>query len=748
LYKTGDLVRYNDDGSLHYLGRKDTQVKIRGQRAELLFLAAHHLVVDLVSWRVLLGNLEELLRTGTLLAERPLPFQVWCQLQAEYSQRELTPQAALPFDIPPAEPDYWGVAATANVWGDTEQASFTIDSTATALLLDSCHRALRTEPVDIFITAVVWSFARTFVDRALPMVFCVGHGREPWDATIDVSSTVGWFTTMVPLAVPVGAEDDLFAVLRLVKDRRRQTPANGWAYFASRFLNEQGIEAFGGAGPMEILFNYAGRYQQFERPGALMRPEARVGGLDSGDMGRGTPRFALFDIGAVVVEGLLQFSFTFHRHARHQEHIRVWVQRCEQALHEMAGRLPTIPREYTLSDFPLLSLGPEALRRLVEERLPAIGVADLDDIETILPCSPIQSEILSHQAIKPSCYGVTNVFGLVPVNSEPISDDRIFTAWARVIRRHSILRTTFIPDPDHGNVLFYQVVLRYPSLRRNVLRCADIASILAINDETPLNFFTGCPPCFLTICRLDSGEVVCKFDISHALIDAASSKILIRDFLLFFDDSIPPEPTYDFGKHIIALQQQSRGPSFYYWRDYLSKLRPCFLLGTTVKRHTALKGHTIPIRLQLGSGIIPFCKTNNVTSSSLLYAVWAVVLICYMRTDSVCFGYIVDGRSSQPRAAQTAVGPFFNILACSAQTTSVSSLWNVLTSVHETALSSFPHRDYPMNSAATSLGLRWPPFNTIVNFIKIAPAPSVGAITTQLRSYYGSGPAEVCPVSR
>jgi hypothetical protein len=152
----------------------------------------------------------------------------------------------------------------------------------------------------------------------------------------------------------------------------------------------------------------------------------------------------------------------------------------------MAGRLPTIPREYTLSDFPLLSLGPEALRRLVEERLPAIGVADLDDIETILPCSPIQSEILSHQAIKPSCYGVTNVFGLVPVNSEPISDDRIFTAWARVIRRHSILRTTFIPDPDHGNVLFYQVVLRYPSLRRNVLRCADIASILAINDETPL----------------------------------------------------------------------------------------------------------------------------------------------------------------------------------------------------------------------------------------------------------------------
>jgi hypothetical protein len=146
------------------------------------------------------------------------------------------------------------------VWGDTEQASFAIDGTTTASLLDSCHRALRTEPVDIFVAVLVWSFARTFVDRVLPTLVREGHGRKPWDANLYPPGTVGWFTTMVPLGVTVGPQDDLAATVRLVKERRRRTPANGWAYFTSRFLNEQGIEAFGGTRPMEILFNYLGPY--------------------------------------------------------------------------------------------------------------------------------------------------------------------------------------------------------------------------------------------------------------------------------------------------------------------------------------------------------------------------------------------------------------------------------------------------------------------------------------------------------
>jgi hypothetical protein len=79
LVLVADLIQLTEDGD-------ENAGQTRASCCSNL-LTAHHLVVNLVSWRVLLENLEELLRTGTLVAKRPLLSQAWCKLQAEYSQR-------------------------------------------------------------------------------------------------------------------------------------------------------------------------------------------------------------------------------------------------------------------------------------------------------------------------------------------------------------------------------------------------------------------------------------------------------------------------------------------------------------------------------------------------------------------------------------------------------------------------------------------------------------------------------------
>lgn len=114
-----------------------------------------------------------------------------------------------PFALVSCNMKYWKVPASANLQQDTIEIGFTIERETSATIINKCHGALQTNPADIYLAAVIDSFAHTFTDRPTPLVFNEGHGREPSELDdIDISRTVGWFTTMVSLHVPVGAGDD------------------------------------------------------------------------------------------------------------------------------------------------------------------------------------------------------------------------------------------------------------------------------------------------------------------------------------------------------------------------------------------------------------------------------------------------------------------------------------------------------------------------------------------------------------
>ena len=224
---------------------------------QLLLLVAHHLIVDLVSWRTILRDLEEVLTTGALKIDKPLPFQNWLRLQAEHEAQRRDLSTALPFRIPAPNFDYWGMHGKSNIIGDTLEQRFQLDQEATTRLLEeACHIALRTEPLHLLISALIDSFQTTFSDRHLPAFFREGHGREPWNDEIDVSETVGWFTTMYPLYVEPRKEDDMIHIIKCVKDTSHSVPDNGRPYFASRYLHDAGIGAFGDHENVDLSFDY------------------------------------------------------------------------------------------------------------------------------------------------------------------------------------------------------------------------------------------------------------------------------------------------------------------------------------------------------------------------------------------------------------------------------------------------------------------------------------------------------------
>lgn len=687
-----------------------------GPTDQYLFLVAHHLVIDLVSWRIILGDLEELLQAGKLSGARPLPFQTWCHLQAEYSRATLVPEVALPSPILPAPQDYWGSVGHQNPWGDARSSTFTLSQELTAALLSTANDALQTQPVEIFQAALWHAFARAFPDRPLPAIFNEGHGREPWDPTIDLSRTVGWFTTMWPMAITVDDPTSIVDVVRHTKDARRRTPRNGWAYFASRYLNPAGQTAFETHGPVEIAFNYLGLYQQFEREDVLLRAPVRLEDHPS-DVAGDVQRFALIDVSAMVERGCLQFSFSYNQRMRHQDAIGRWIAGCRESLQEAVQRLTAMDPTYTLSDFPLLDLTYQRLDTLLTQTLPRSRILPRE-VETIYPCSPIQQGILLSQSRDALVYQIRFIWQVIPnVRAVPVDVSRLRQAWQQVIDRHAILRTFFVQGAS-GENLFHQVVRRSGTANVEMVESADSTPLVALRKH-PTAMYRDAQPCHRLLLSSTSTETCCALDIDHSLIDAHSARILQRDLQLAYDGQLYAEPAPLYYDYIAYLSSLSGADAESYWRRYMEGVQPCLLRtretgGTQVRAGKELRSASIS--LGAGARLHEFCQHHELTLSNLFQVAWGIVLQAYTGSDAACFGYLNSGRDVPVCGVHSTVGPFINMLVCRVETSADTPVLSMLQKNHTEYLQGLPHQHYSLAGILRLANTRGRPlFNTIMS---------------------------------
>jgi amino acid adenylation domain-containing protein/non-ribosomal peptide synthase protein (TIGR01720 family) len=238
----------------------------RGQRP-MLFLAAHHLVIDGVSWRILLDDLDTAYQQTALgeavhLAPKTTSFQTWSQLLGAFVaegglDEELdywagaVANCALPVDHPQS-----GTAAPART------VSVLLSAEDTEMLLRGAPTAYRTRINDVLLTALAWALSR-WSGTSTVSINLEGHGREQILDDLDVSRTVGWFTTIFPIALsmPVGNEPDWRALIKSVRRQLRAVPRNGFGFGALRYLGSSSARdrlSAQGRGP-EISFNYLGQ---------------------------------------------------------------------------------------------------------------------------------------------------------------------------------------------------------------------------------------------------------------------------------------------------------------------------------------------------------------------------------------------------------------------------------------------------------------------------------------------------------
>ena len=289
-----------------------------------LFLAAHHLVVDAVSWRILLDDLDTAYHQAVVgrsvdLGSATTSYRDWAERLGEYVAAgkldgevdywaaALDGSAALPVDHAPADP-----AAPVNVL-PASPVPVRLDAEDTDALLRAAPTAYRTRINDVLLAALAWALSR-WTGRPRVCIDLEGHGREDLLDGVDLSRTVGWFTTVYPVALDVPGEDEpeWRKIVKSVRRQLRAIPGNGIGFGALRYLGSEAVRdrlRTNSSGP-QIAFNYLGQWDA--RPsaahGGLCRAVHGSFGQEHDPAGRGPH---LLEVVGAVQTGQLEFSWYY-----------------------------------------------------------------------------------------------------------------------------------------------------------------------------------------------------------------------------------------------------------------------------------------------------------------------------------------------------------------------------------------------------------------------------------------------------
>jgi non-ribosomal peptide synthase protein (TIGR01720 family) len=682
------------------------------QDQKAIHMVAHHLVVDIVSWRIIVQDLTQILETGILPVESPLFFRAWCALQSEHN-KSIDAKALLPFEETPSDLSYWGVDQRLT-YGTTATESFTLDENMTKLALGDCHRAFRSEPLDVFLAALAHAFAKTFPDRATPTLHTESHGREaPDGSSIDLSGTVGWFTTICPLQVPIHSNDALDAVKR-AKDLRRSIPGNGRPYFAHKWL---GRTADAILSPMEVLFNYLG--------GGVSGSDAE--GLDvlreTADVGTEATRMALFEISAVVIDNQLHFSFIYDRNLNKVSDVLKWIANCKAVLEEIVQGLTRHPAEPTLSDYPLLPLDYENLRTLVNVALPRVGIRDpCSCIEDIYPCTPVQDGILISQLRDPNAYIFHAVYSVTHKGSHTALDPgRLARAWQKVVSRHPVLRTVFV-ESFHSDGVFAQAVLKQPHCGAVIIRSRDGEAMARLSESASMTRGDQGQekrpqlPHRLTICATDSGGLLMKLEINHAALDGGSLPIILDELAAAYAGTLDSSPGPLYSNYIRYIRSTPTTKAVEYWVNHLKGLKPCHF--PKLNADTAVTKRLGSTRLQFDRyhELRRLPERTHVTLANIMNVAWALVLRKYTGVDDICFGFLTAGRDIPVDNIDRIVGTLINMLCCRIGISKSQTLADIFRAAQGHYLQSIPFQQCSLAQVQHELGMAGKPlYNTSIS---------------------------------
>jgi amino acid adenylation domain-containing protein/non-ribosomal peptide synthase protein (TIGR01720 family) len=719
-----------------------------------LLIVIHHLVVDGVSWRILFEDIETLYRQYRDKQELQLPLKTdslktWSEKLSQYAaspvflaekacwvEMESKPVPRLEKDFQSAE----------NLTRDAVSLSFQLTVEETEQLLTRVNHAFAAEINDILLTALFLGVQGAYGYNRL-LIALEGHGREEILENIDVTRTIGWFTSVYPVLLEFSAtvmqmddtdERKTARQIKEIKEVLHQVPYRGIGYGILKYLTpgEHKKDISLQLVP-QISFNYLGQFDRDleEKYFAMARESTGTAISET------SAREYDFDVSGVIANKRLVISIvynkTHYRAASIDTILRLYK---EKLLHIISYCSVREQVEPTPSDF--------TYKKLSIDVVDAISSAVPYPIDDIYTLAPMQEGMLFHTLIDPisSAYFEQISYRL----HGQLDIEIIQKSLNELSKRYDILRTLFIYEKLGRPV---QAVLKerspeffYKDITGNAV---DHDYVREFKEKDRRRSFDLSKDVLMRVAviRVDENQYEFIWSHHHILMDGWCTGVLVSEFMLIYqallaNRAVQLPPVNPYRTYIRWLENQDKQASAEYWQKYLqdySNGAPIALVGE-LKAGKTRGEHYLNQRLEFqldrerSQSLNRLAVENQVTLYTVIQVIWGILLSKYHNNAcDVLFGSVVSGRPPQVPGVESMVGLFINTIPVRITYHPGTTVKELLNRVQEDALNSEPFHYYPLARIQTDSLLKQHLLDHILLYENFPVTAEVDAAAAKIR---------------
>lgn len=685
-----------------------------------LLLIIHHLVVDGVSWRVLLEDIETLYRQRVSgeklkLDRKTSSFKQWGRWVEKYAHSDTLLN----------ERDYWSKVTqispkiltdvnTDNAHRKSEfkveTCEFTLSRDKTTKLLKQCNSAYRTKINELFLAGLLLSINR-FKEKTEIRLDLEGHGRELIEKELDVSQTVGWFTSVYPIALSIDNGCELADIICSVKEQYRTVPQSGFGFSLLKYIKNE--ESLVGGSDSDLVFNYLGQFDQVSDDNSIFSFVNEDTGINVSPCRK--PNYPL-SLNGLVVDEQLRFQMYFDEIKFSADEVNGFMQSFESALEDVIDHCSNADGRLTPADFPLAKVNAQELQHWQEQ---------YQSIEDLYPATGMQQGLLFHSLLDSGSYISQTTLSL---NNLDVS---VFKqAWQTVMDRHSIFRTAFV-GVDSRNA--HQLVLRDAAIQWDEY---DLSSFSGIEQDTQLesirikdktkSFEPGRAPLMrMSLVKTGGNEYKFIWSNHHALLDGWCRPRIFVEVVSIYSTlkegstiQLVEAPAYR--DYIVWLQAQDADVSREFWRKQLEHIEgetPLPLdIGTTDDSQMDYVTDGFSFDADLTEQLVQFARSCKTTVNTIIQASWSLLLSRYSGDSTVVFGATTSGRPPELPGVEDMIGIFINTIPVVVNTDVDLNVSQWLQNLHRAQIERQDHAYIPLVDIQSLSPIKRSLFNSIVVF--------------------------------
>ncbi|MGY4689620.1 amino acid adenylation domain-containing protein [Salibacterium sp. K-3] len=657
-------------------------VLFKEEKGDSLFLTIHHLVVDGVSWRILLedlGNAYVQFKQNTTINHpaKTTSIKEWAYVLRQYAHSEMLLEE-VPFwkEIDETQfviPKDSKVPHTKNTEGTMEKRSVTFSKTQTDSLITKVHQTLGTKIQETLIAALLLSL-REWSQNQNVKIDIEGHGRENIDQGMNLTRTVGWFTTLYPFSYSFKNHMSLLKEVINISRELRAVPNNGLGYGVLKFLKQEPFN-----GQADVSFNYLGQINTFSSSVFEISQENIEPIRDPS-----AQRAYLVDLEGAVYDGELVINWMYSK----QHHYRETMDQLTSYFTEYVEKIIEISSELE---------GKTKLPKHFERILLDQEEWDLvneypNETEDIYPMTPAQEGMLFHTMMHPESGVYVEQISFEIIGNLDV--DAFEKAWQHVISQNDILRASYLwkgfSRPFHvinSNILTQLEIQDWIGIFENE---EDLLTGLKEECEKKrkLPFDVESDSLIrLLLIKLDENRYYFVWSYHHLLLDGWSMPMVIQQmtnaYAALKNSRTPVEiASPSFGKYVDWQQNHETKKNKSFFQEILNGYES---RGLLVHIQSGDQGNN-EIKHKLSRSLTKRLKQTAInertTLNTLIQTAWGIFLGIETKSEMVVFGSVLSGRTAPLQDIEQMVGMFINTLPVGMHLPQDANMNDLLSDMH------------------------------------------------------------------